>query len=310
MPKSKILFVDDEDRIVRLLRRIFRREYEVFTASSGAEALEILAEQHINVLVSDQRMPTMTGIALLSEARKLSPGTVRVLLTGYADLVAIIGAVNEGEVFRFLNKPWNQDEIKAVVAEAAELSLSEKNAASENAVDEPAAAGQPLAKAAALLKLDGIASDRYEAMEMFTDDDNVMGASTVNEAMKIIEHHRVGVVVASITAAGENIVAMLAEVMRSMPSVTFVMLAGTANGDMVVKLINDARIYRFAMRPISPNVFRLAVSAAMEEHHRRMAPQHILIGCNSGGPETAEASEGGHLMDSIVTSLSRFTNIW
>ena len=100
----RVLFVDDEERIVSLLRTIFRQSYEVHTATSGAQALEIIASTHIHVIVSDQRMPGMLGIDLLSRVRQLSPNTMRVLLTGYSDLAAIVGSVNDGEVHR-PNKP-------------------------------------------------------------------------------------------------------------------------------------------------------------------------------------------------------------
>src|SRR5688572_28960879 len=98
--KANILFVDDEERIVKLLNMMFRSKYNVFTATSGKEAIEICKTNRIDVIVSDQRMPEMTGIQLLAEIRQMSPNTVRLLLTGYSDLVAIIGAVNEGEVYR------------------------------------------------------------------------------------------------------------------------------------------------------------------------------------------------------------------
>ncbi len=103
--KARILFVDDEKRVLNAMRGLFRREYELFLASSGADALNIASENDIDVIVADQRMPEMTGIEVLSRMRKQSPRTVRILLTGYADPSAIEGSINEGEVFRFLSKP-------------------------------------------------------------------------------------------------------------------------------------------------------------------------------------------------------------
>ena len=103
--RATVLFVDDEERVVNLLRMIFRTQYDVLVATSGAQALQIIKERRVDVLVTDQRMPGMTGIELLTQARECSPHTIRLLLTGYTDLAAIVGSVNEGEVFRFLNKP-------------------------------------------------------------------------------------------------------------------------------------------------------------------------------------------------------------
>lgn len=304
MSRPKVLFVDDEERIVRLLRMTFRDLYDVFTASGGAEALAILREHSIDVLVSDQRMPEMTGIQLLSETRQISPDTIRILLTGYSDLIAIIGAVNEGEVFRFLNKPWNQDEIKAVLAEAVQVAMASRVASgSRAAADAGREDAPPLATAVMLLSLDGVARDRHEVMEMFMGDYSVIPASSIHEAKEILAAMRdIGVIIADCQDTEEETVDKLADLARTQPSLTIIMLASVVDSEMVVKLINRANIYRFAMKPIRPNVFRLAVAAAIKEHNRRLAvvPYRPAM-------ET-EAKSG--MVSSIVSSLSRFTKVW
>lgn len=103
--KARILFVDDEKRVLNAMRGLFRRDYELFLANEGAEAVRIAAENDIDVIVADQRMPGMTGIEVLAEIKRQSPRTVRILLTGYADPSAVEGSINVGEVFRFLSKP-------------------------------------------------------------------------------------------------------------------------------------------------------------------------------------------------------------
>ena len=103
--KARILFVDDEKRVLNSMRGLFRREYELFLTCEGAEAVKIAAENDVDVIVADQRMPGMTGVEVLAEVKKRSPRTVRVLLTGYADPGAVEGSINDGEVFRFLSKP-------------------------------------------------------------------------------------------------------------------------------------------------------------------------------------------------------------
>lgn len=118
----KILLVDDEPNITRSLRRLLTtvEQYEILIADSGSEALQILeANRDVGVIISDQRMPQMTGVEFLAQARKLTPEAVRILLTGYADIDASIGAINKGAVFRYLTKPWNDEELLQVVAEAA-----------------------------------------------------------------------------------------------------------------------------------------------------------------------------------------------
>ncbi len=307
MSKPILMFVDDEPRILRLLDFIFREDYAVLTAESGKNALELMAKHDVWVVVSDQRMPEMTGIQLLAEVHRLYPNTIRMLLTGYSDLVAIIGAVNEGEVFRFLNKPWNQDELKSVVAEAMHLASMARQVAADSVVSGDVVEEEgspPLAKAAMLLAVDGVDRDRHEVVEMFTEDYHVVSAASITEAQHLIERfpEDIGVVVADVEVAGQDSSGFLSDLTAARPWVTTVMLAKVADSETVIKLINDAQIYRFAMKPVRPNVFRLAVSAAMKEHHRRLARERFL---KSG----QVASERG-MVDSIVSSLGRFTKLW
>jgi response regulator RpfG family c-di-GMP phosphodiesterase len=117
----KILFVDDEDNVLRALKRLFIDEpYEVFTAPSGKEALDIVAANELAVIVSDQRMPGMTGAEFLSKAKDIRPDAVRIVLTGYADVQAAISAINQGGAYRYLTKPWNDSELILMVRDAEE----------------------------------------------------------------------------------------------------------------------------------------------------------------------------------------------
>ena len=102
--KPSILLVDDEERILRTLTMLLKMQYQVFSTTDGHEALRILKKEKINVLISDQRMPLMVGTELLKQAKSLSPQTMRILLTGYADVDAAVDSVNEGEIFRYINK--------------------------------------------------------------------------------------------------------------------------------------------------------------------------------------------------------------
>ncbi|MGU2530915.1 response regulator, partial [Pseudomonas aeruginosa] len=117
----RILFVDDEERILRSLAMQFRRHYEVLTESDPRRALERLKTERIQVLVSDQRMPQMSGAELLAQARERYPETLRILLTGYSDLDAAVDALNDGGIFRYLTKPWNPQEMAFTLRQAAEI---------------------------------------------------------------------------------------------------------------------------------------------------------------------------------------------
>ncbi|MES2784643.1 MAG: EAL domain-containing protein [Pseudomonadota bacterium] len=117
--KRTLLLVDDEDNIVASLRRLLRRDgYYVVTANSGAQGLQRLAEQSVDVIISDQRMPGMTGVEFLRRAKELYPDTVRIVLSGYTELQSITDAINEGAIYKFLTKPWDDKHLAGHIAEA------------------------------------------------------------------------------------------------------------------------------------------------------------------------------------------------
>ncbi len=117
--KHRVLIVDDEASVLSALRRLLRREpYALITANSGEEALGILEEEPVRVVISDQRMPGMTGIELLGEIRHRWPDTMRVILSGYSAVQTIIEAINQGAVYKFLSKPWNDEELKGNIRHA------------------------------------------------------------------------------------------------------------------------------------------------------------------------------------------------
>ncbi|MFP5518575.1 MAG: response regulator [Bdellovibrionia bacterium] len=140
MIKHTILCVDDEIDNVEALERLFRRKYNILKATSAKEALNIL-DQHpepISLIISDQRMPEMTGVELFAKTLQSHPKTIRILLTGYTDLESIIMAVNEGQIYRYLTKPWEPIDLQNTVEHAIErytlgLELEEKNQKLEEA---------------------------------------------------------------------------------------------------------------------------------------------------------------------------------
>jgi response regulator RpfG family c-di-GMP phosphodiesterase len=112
---NTILVVDDDVEVARALRRLLRGEFKVELAHSGAEALQRLEQQPVELVLSDYRMPNMTGAQLLCEVKKRWPATARVILSGYADIESMLSSVNEGEVCRFLRKPWDDGELLATL---------------------------------------------------------------------------------------------------------------------------------------------------------------------------------------------------
>lgn len=126
----RILCVDDERNVLRALERLFLDEdYELLTAPSGAEGLEILdREAPVQIVISDYRMPGLNGVEFLREVRRRRPETVRIVLSGYADTAAVVAAINDGQIYKFIPKPWNDDDLKVTIANALEkYSLGKKN---------------------------------------------------------------------------------------------------------------------------------------------------------------------------------------
>ncbi|MDG2220563.1 MAG: response regulator [Rubripirellula sp.] len=116
--RPHILLVDDEPEILHSLKGLLRREFTLHTAETGPQALEILRQHAIQVIMTDQRMPQMTGAQLLGQAKAISPDTIRILFTGYADIKAVVDAVNQGQVYRYLTKPWDPDELVDLLSSA------------------------------------------------------------------------------------------------------------------------------------------------------------------------------------------------
>jgi DNA-binding NtrC family response regulator len=120
MAFQKIMVVDDEPANLRLLERLFRNDYEVITAESGDEALHLLSQNDAALLITDQRMPGMTGVELLKRTATVRPHMVRLILTGYTDVETLVEAINSGLVYQYVTKPWNNEELRLTVSRALE----------------------------------------------------------------------------------------------------------------------------------------------------------------------------------------------
>ena len=126
--KIKILYIDDEDNNLIAFRAAFRREYKVSTAISAKVGKELMQKESFHIIVSDQRMPDQTGVEFFEEILDEYPEPIRILLTGYADVEAVIAAINRGEVYRYITKPWSQEDLRIIINQAFEIfALREEN---------------------------------------------------------------------------------------------------------------------------------------------------------------------------------------
>ena len=116
--KFTILYVDDEESNLNIFKNTFRREYNILVANSAAEGLEILKKEQVDLILTDQRMPGMSGTEFLSRVKVLYPDTVRMVLSGYAELETVVQAVNEGAIYKFFSKPWEEEQLRAQIRDA------------------------------------------------------------------------------------------------------------------------------------------------------------------------------------------------
>lgn len=119
--KINILYIDDEEHNLISFKATFRLKYTVSTAISAEAARQVLKEKPIDIIITDQRMPAMTGVEFLESIIDEYPDPMRLLLTGYADMNAVIDAINKGKIFQYLTKPWNEDELDAAIQKAYEV---------------------------------------------------------------------------------------------------------------------------------------------------------------------------------------------
>lgn len=119
--RIKILYIDDESKNLTAFKASFRRSYEIATAISASDAAELLKHESFHIIIADQRMPDVTGVEFFQSIRKTYPNAIRILLTGYTDVKEIVDAINKGEIFRFITKPWNEFEMHNAIRNAYEI---------------------------------------------------------------------------------------------------------------------------------------------------------------------------------------------
>jgi two-component system, sensor histidine kinase and response regulator len=130
--KHNVLCIDDETHNLEALERLLRKKYNTFVADSGAKALEILEKEKFSLIISDQKMPHMTGVEFFMIAKQKQPDAMRVLLTGYTDLESVINAINQGQIYRYITKPWEPEEFLSIAQQALEVFEMKKTIVEQN----------------------------------------------------------------------------------------------------------------------------------------------------------------------------------
>ncbi|MEX1669161.1 response regulator [Zhongshania guokunii] len=290
--KPRILFVDDEPRILVALKALFRRDYDVLTAGSGEAALEILRDGDVDVVVSDQRMPEMTGVEVLRSAKSLRPRAIRVLLTGYSDLSAILAAINDGEIFRFINKPWSNVDLRQTIAAAVKASSVDhvELAAEEDPTEKVYVPG---VDDIGTLILDDDEATRNTLQRVLGRERAVYSAKNLDEGLEVLEKHKIGVIITELTVGGERVIDLLSALRQHHPSLVAIVLTGQSDAEQGIDLINRGQIYRFLNKPISEGLLRGSVNLAMRRFEiLQKNPAQTLRLAAEAAPPAANDSRG------------------
>jgi eukaryotic-like serine/threonine-protein kinase len=298
--RTRVLFVDDEERILSALKTIFRSKYHVLTAANGREALDFIGKFKIPVIVSDQRMPGMLGVELLRRSRDLSPDSVRVLLTGYSDLASIVGSINEGEVYRFISKPWDNQELQQVIAEAVEIGQHQFD---RNRPAQPA----PPKIDAGMLVLDerpGV----YQALDRLVGSTyQIFYAANIDQALAQLESREIAVFIADIDAEFENYLILFNLLKRKYPQILVIVLTSASDSEMVIHLINEAQIYRFLNKPVNVGLMQQHLNSAVTRYAEYQSSPEILERHKvKDTPKVENSSFGLGLLERLKSLRNRF----
>lgn len=254
--KATILFVDDEERVLRSLEVLFKQRFRVLSTTDGHEAVDIVKRERVHVIISDQRMPIMTGVDLLRRVREASPNTMRLLLTGYSDLEAIVNSVNEGEIFRYLTKPWSAKEILNTVTQAAEIALGL----------EEAAGAEPLGAAPGVLVIDEDQTIVEMVKAICGPTRTVQWSNDLDEAFEMLAGNDIAIVVCDIRLRGRDISAAVKALKESNPMVLTIVQTQLQDVETLRSLINHGQIYRFLPKPARRGLLEMSLHAASRRH--------------------------------------------
>lgn len=288
--KPHLLIVDDEPKIVRTLDRLLRPHFHTHPANSGAEALDILRSNRIHVILSDQRMPEMTGVALLEKTKQLWPNTTRVLLTGYSDLSAVVNSVNKGEIFRYITKPWKNDELIEVVKLAADISRHLfRSCAREAAKETPGTADEDTIPT--ILALNPQNELKVMLEGLVGRKSKIISVSSPQAALDCLAEQDVSIIVAM---PGDRIgqdLEFIKDTKVRHPQILSILIVDEADSSRLIAMINEGQIYRFLQKPFTLGQLKIFLMSAQRyqkklrdypEQARRHTVQKIAAWEESG----------------------------
>ena len=308
--KGTILCVDDEPHVLRALQWLLQKEFEVHTASSAGEGLKMLARHDFDVVLSDQRMPGVTGVEFLHEVRKTSPRAMRILLTGYSDLEAMVRSVNESEVYRFVTKPWDIRELPRLIGEAVQIARLAPVVEADAPTVSPALS--PLGVPTGSAEVPASRTTRVllrpdESVLLIEDDEGVRDtvrevlgpavhiryAANLAEAVQALAENPASVVISDVRVGKVDVTRLIRLLKAKHPEVVTVVFSGVQDAKVVMDLINQGQVYRFIPKPFKPGFIRLVVDSAIRRHRQLalMPEARKRFGVEAAGEEAEKSLE-------------------
>lgn len=258
--KGRVLCVDDEPNILRALSWLLRRDFQVVTSASAKEALGLLSQGDFDVVISDQRMPEMSGVEFLSQVKVMAPRAMRILLTGYSDMSAVLQSVNEAEVFRFVNKPWDVVELPQIISQAAEIARQQDGAPSPKIVAHPEIIGERLPK---ILVLDEDEAT-HSAVELSVGDlAQIVHVTSPVDAFRLLEDEEIGIILSERKLGTMDLTHLLCLLKRKHPQIVSIVVTESEDSNLICRMINQGQIYRFITKPLKAGSLRLALKSAI-----------------------------------------------
>lgn len=280
--RGRVLCVDDEPHVLRALQWLLEKDFVVRTCDRPADALPLLKAGDFDVVVSDQRMPEITGVEFLRHVKTLAPRAMRILLTGYADLDAMMQSVNEGEVYRFITKPWDVQKLPQLIGEAVRAS---------RAVLEPGACAQALPPPpdVRLLVIDDDPDLHWMVEDVLEGVHGVLHAYDLEAASEVLQARMVGVVLSELSVGGLDATRLLRKVKQSQRELVTLVASCKRDADTVMKLINEGQVFRIVPKPIKPAYVRVLVAAAVERHRALVSNPALAQRVAADMPPAAES---------------------
>ena len=267
--KPKLAFIDDEQRILRSMKLLFRKTHDVFITTDPTEYMDYIKNNHVHVAVSDQRMPERVGVDILREVKEVSPSTMRILLTGYADLNAIIGSINDGEIYRYLTKPCKSEELLAVVGRATEIALTYNP-------DEDAEQFDSSGKKQTLLVIDETDELIEQISKQFSHSYRVLHAEGLEEAYDYLANEDIGVCITDINVSGENIAPIIFTLKQDAPHLVVLVQTEFQDAGLLIDLINKGQVYRCLPKPMRASLLEISVNRAFQHHAKLKASPELV----------------------------------